>query len=201
MEAIHPKAAKILRQAGIPLRVTNAFAPDDPGALIDSALAGGPGVEIIAGLPITMLELFEQDMVGVKGYDAAIIESLTRHRIRIVTKTSNANSIVHAVEAPLKTIRRVERDLSETYPSARITTRRAAIVAAIGRELRGCKVMLRGLTALDGDGIEPIAAQETGRGVDVHFLVARDDMDAAIKSLHRAFVEAGDGTSQLADAA
>jgi aspartokinase len=35
MEAIHPKAAKTLRQAGIPLRVTNAFEPEDPGTLID----------------------------------------------------------------------------------------------------------------------------------------------------------------------
>src|SRR5690606_32877678 len=36
MEAIHPRAAKTLRQAGIPLRVTNAFEPDDPGTLIDN---------------------------------------------------------------------------------------------------------------------------------------------------------------------
>ena len=36
MEAIHPSAAKWLRRAEIPLRVTNAFDPGSPGTLIDS---------------------------------------------------------------------------------------------------------------------------------------------------------------------
>jgi aspartate kinase len=70
MEAIHPKAAKTLRQAGVPLRVTNAFEPHDPGTLIDDAPAEAPGAEIVTGSDVIALELFEQDMVGVKGYDA-----------------------------------------------------------------------------------------------------------------------------------
>ncbi|PHP65596.1 aspartate kinase [Zhengella mangrovi] len=191
MEAIHPKAAKTLRQAGVPLRVANAFEPEDPGTLIDADLAGEPGVQMITGLTVTSIELFEQDMVGVKGYDAAILEVLTRHRVRIVSKTSNANSIVHHVEATLKGVRRVERDLRERYPSARITARRAAIVSAIGRDLTGQDVMLRGLAALREAGITPIAAQETGRGVDVQFLLAEDDKEAAAKVLHGALVETG----------
>ena len=42
MEAIHPKAAKTLRQAEVPLRVTNAFDPGDPGTLIDDQPAETP---------------------------------------------------------------------------------------------------------------------------------------------------------------
>lgn len=204
MEAIHPKAAKKLRQAGVPLRVANAFEPEDPGTLIDADLAGEPGVQMVTGLPVTTIELFEQDMVGVKGYDAGILEVLTRHKVRIVSKASNANSIVHHVDAPLKAIRRVERDLGERYPSARVTTRRAAIVAAIGRDLTGLKVMLNGLNALDGAGIGPISAQETGRGVDVQFVVRGEDKDAAVKALHGVFVETVEETNKkkpLAEAA
>lgn len=201
MEAIHPKAAKLLRQADVPLRVCNAFDPGDPGTLIDAEPASGSGVEMVTGLPVISIELLEQDMVGVKGYDAAILDVLTRHRVRIVSKTSNANSIVHHVEAPLKTIRRVERDLAEIYPGARISTRRAAVVSAIGRDLKGLKVMLRGLTALDAKGIEPIAAQETGRGVDVQFVVESDDRELAIRVLHDAFIEGADGAMILARAA
>lgn len=200
MEAIHPKAAKKLRQAGVPLRVANAFEPHDPGTLIDAEPAEAPGVEMVTGLPVTSLELFEQDMVGVKGYDAAILEVLTRHRVRIVSKVSNANSIVHHIEAPLKTIRRVERDLTERYPSARITTRRAGMVSVIGRDLTGLDVMLQGLTALGDAGIRPISAQETGRGVDVQFVVGYEEREAAVKALHRAFIE-GEENPRLARAA
>jgi aspartate kinase len=189
MEAIHPRAAKTLRQAGVALRVANAFEADDPGTLIDAEPASEPGVEMITGLAVNALELFEQDMVGVKGYDAAILEKLTRHKVRIVSKTSNANSIVHFVDAPLKAIRRVERDLATVYPAASITTRRAAVVAAIGRDLKGLKVLLRGLQALDEAGIEPISAHETGRNVDVQFVVPYEAKDAAMKVLHRACIE------------
>ena len=83
MEAIHPKAAKTLRQADVPLRVTNAFEPEDPGTLIDDKPAENPAVEIVTGLDIIALEVFEQDMVGVKGYDATILDVLTRHDVRI----------------------------------------------------------------------------------------------------------------------
>ena len=202
MEAIHPKAAKKLRQAGVPLRVANAFDPDDPGTLIDADPGDKPRVEMVTGLSVTSLELFEQDMVGVKGYDASILEVLTRHKVRIVSKTTNANSVMHHVDAPLKAIRRVERDLGERYPSALVKSRRAAIVSVIGRDLKGLKIMLRGLTALDNAGIEPISAQETGRGVDVQFVVKSDDKDEAIRVVHRTFIEesaADEGA--LADAA
>lgn len=200
MEAIHPKAAKKLRQADIPLRVANAFDPKDPGTLIDAEAADTAGVEIVTGLPVTTLELFEQDMVGVKGYDATALEILTRHKVRIVSKISNANSIVHHVEAPLKAIRRVERDLAKVYPSASISTQRAAIVSAIGRDLKGLRVMLRGLTALDDAGIVPNSALETGRGVDVQFVLRKEDLDAAIKALHHELIETG-AKKQLRQAA
>ncbi|WP_198586021.1 aspartate kinase [Pararhizobium haloflavum] len=189
MEAIHPKAAKTLRQAGIPLRVANAFEPHDPGTLIDAEPASEPRVEIITGLPVIALEVFEQDMVGVKGYDATILEALTRHKVWIVAKTSNANTITHYLEGSLKAIRRVERDIAKVYPSAQIKMRKVAIVSAIGRELRGLDVMLNSLVALKEAGIEPLGAHETGRGVDVQFVVDQESMNAAVKSLHSVLIE------------
>ncbi|MWD29437.1 aspartate kinase [Aquicoccus sp. SCR17] len=184
MEAIHPKAAKTLRQAGVPLRVTNAFEPEDPGTLIEDCATDEAAVEMVCGLDVVAFEVFEQDMVGVKGYDAAILETLKRHKVRIVSKTSNANTITHYVEASLKVVKRVERDLQEQYPSATITMRSLSIASAIGGNLRGLKVLTRGLLALDEAGIEPIAAHQTPRNVDVQFLVERESLDEAIKALH-----------------
>ncbi|OWU80362.1 aspartate kinase [Loktanella sp. 22II-4b] len=188
MEAIHPKAAKILRQSGIPLRVTNAFEPHDSGTLIDNEPSKEPGVEMVTGLGVYALELFEQDMVGVKGYDTKVLDVLARHKIRIVAKSSNANTITHYLDAPLKAVRRVERDLSEIYPNATLSARNLAVVSAIGRNLADQNVLLKGLTALDEAGIDMIAAQQTTRTVDVQFVVARDRMTDAIEALHRKLV-------------
>lgn len=199
MEAIHPNAAKKLRQAGVPLRVANAFEPEDPGTLIDTETDISAGVQIVTGLAVTSLEVFEQDMVGVKGYDAGILDVLTRHKVSIVSKSSNANSIVHHLEAPLKTVRRVERDLAERYPAARINARRVGMVSVIGRDLTRLGVMLEGLQALRDAGLAPLASQETGRGVDVQFLVRSEDMEHAVKALHQKFIH--DGEQGLKDAA
>lgn len=198
MEAIHPKAAKTLRQSGVPLRVTNAFEPEDPGTLIDDQPAAEPAVEIVTGLNVFALELFEQDMVGAKGYDAAILEVLTRHKVRIVSKVSNANTITHYVDSSLKVLRRVEKDLTERYPSACVSSRAVAMAAAIGRDLDGLAVLSRGLNALAAAGLEAMGATQGPRAVDVQFIVERDALPGTITALHAALVE--DRTLRLAAA-
>ena len=195
MEAIHPKAAKTLRQAAVPLRVTNAFEPDDPGTLIDDSASEASAVEIVTGLEVVCMELFEQDMVGVKGYDATVLEALRRHNVRIVSKQSNANTITHFVEASLKTMRRVEKEIIATYPNATLSIRNLAMVSAIGQNLKGLNVLARGLLALERSGLDVHAAQQGPRNVDAQYLVSRDDMAKAIETLHAELVsDAASGT-------
>lgn len=189
MEAIHPKAAKTLRQADVPLRVTNAFEPADPGTLIDDQPAETAAVEIVTGLDLFALEVFEQDMVGVKGYDSAILEVLTRHNVRIVSKVSNANTITHYVDTSMKVLRRVERDLAKLYPSADISSRAIAMAAVIGRDLSGLSVLTRGLQSIAAAGLEAIGATQGPRHVDVQFILERDALKPAIAALHGALVE------------
>lgn len=56
MEAIHPKAAKGLRQNNIPLRIKNTFEPEHAGTLITAGyVSDSPCVEIIAGVRVSTL--------------------------------------------------------------------------------------------------------------------------------------------------
>jgi aspartate kinase len=197
MEAIHPKAAKTLRQSGVPLRVTNAFEPDDPGTRIDDQPADEAAVEIVTGLDIVALEVFEQDMLGVKGYDATILDVLTRHDVRIVAKVSNANTITHYVDASLKTMRRVQKDLAQLYPSADISARTLSMASVIGRDLNGLSVLTRGLQAIAGAGLEAIGASQGPRNVDVQFILEREALKPTIKALHQAFIETATTPAKL----
>nr|WP_321980806.1 aspartate kinase [uncultured Cohaesibacter sp.] len=190
MEAIHPNAAKTLRQSQVALRVTNAFDPSDPGTLIDEQPADSSAVEIITGLNVAALELFEQDMVGVKGYDAEILASLKRHKVRIASKTSNANAITHYVDAPLKTVRRVVSDLEAIFPSAQVSIRNVSIVSVIGRDLSGLNAFSKGLVALEKAGIDVLAAQQSPRNVDIQFVVPQDAADSTVVALHKALIGA-----------
>ena len=197
MEAVHPRAAKGLRQAGIPLCVRNTFDPKDPGTQISSDyVSETPGTEIVTGLKnVIALDFFEQDMVGVKGYDASILEILQRHTVRIVSKASNANTITHYLAGSLKAAKRAAAQLEEKYPSASVTARKVSIVSVIGSDLDAPALTKNAVAALSDGGVEILGLHQLMRNVDLQFVVPEDDFDMAIKALHARLVErAGDAS-------
>ncbi|ODT67509.1 MAG: aspartate kinase [Pelagibacterium sp. SCN 63-23] len=191
MEAIHPRAAKSLRQAGIPLRVKNAFEPDHPGTVIRSDLtATAPQVEIVTGLKsVFAFEFHDQDMVGVKGYDTEILEALKRHKVWIISKTSNANTITHFLKGSMKAIKRVETDLTTAFPSADITLRKVSLVSAIGRDIGHANILMQAMRVLSDAGIAPLGVHDLMRKVDLQVVVEPDDFDTTIKALHLGLIE------------
>lgn len=191
MEAAHPRAAKGLRQAEIPLCVKNTFDPDDLGTEIRSDyVSEHPCTEIVTGMKsVIALEFFDQDMVGVKGYDAAILDALKRHNVRIVSKTSNANTITHYLAGPLKAVRRTIACLEEVYPCANITARKVAIVSAIGSDMNVPGLTGRAVKALSDAGVVILGLHQLMRNVDIQFIVEQEAFDIAVKALHKALVE------------
>ena len=152
-----------------------------------------PRVEIVTGIRTAQaLQFFEQDMVGVKGYDAAILEVLTRHGIWIVSKASNANTITHYLSADAVKVKQVIGDLQDRYPDASISAHPVAIVSVIGSDISRPGLMPDALKALAQADIDVIAMQHQIRNVDVQFVVDVRQYDAAVAALHRALVEDND---------
>lgn len=191
MEAVHPGAGQGLRQAGISLRVRNTFDREDGGTLICSDyVSDKPRVEIITGIrSLCALQFFEQDMVGVKGFDTEILETLTRHKAWIVSKSSNANTITHYLAAKSALVRRVVADLEKRFPNATITGQTVAMVSVIGSDISKPGLVAEALAALHEAGIEVMGMQYQIRNVDVQFLIDPKSFDAAVRCLHVALIE------------
>ncbi len=191
MEAVHPRAAKGLRQAGIPLRVKNTFDPEDAGTVIDGDyVSGTPRAEIVTGIRnIVALELFEQDMVGVKGYDEETLRCLTRHGVRIVTKCSNANTIIHYVEGTRKAVKRVVSDLEACFGNATVRLSEVAIVSVIGSDLALPGLTARAATALNAAGVEIRGIHQLMRDIDLQIIIDESRFEVAIRALHACLVE------------
>jgi aspartate kinase len=117
--------------------------------------------------------------------------------VRIVAKVSNANTITHYVDASLKTMRRVQKDLAQLYPSADISARTLSMASVIGRDLNGLSVLTRGLQAIAGAGLEAIGASQGPRNVDVQFILEREALKPTIKALHQAFIETATTPAKL----
>ena len=191
MEAIHPRAGRGLRQAEIPLCVRNTFDREAEGTLIrGDYVSNRPKVEIVTGLKdLHALQFFEQDMVGEKGFDAGILQVLTRHGAWIVSKSSNANTITHYLSGGAAKMVDIVSDLEEAYPGATVSAKPMAMVAAIGSDISEPGLVPRALQALDEGGVELIAIQHQIRNVDVQFIVDRKDFEQSVRVLHGALVE------------
>jgi aspartate kinase len=195
MEAIHPKAAKGLRQRDIPLRVKNTFEPEHSGTLITrNYVSDTPRAEIIAGCrDVYALELKDQDMAGqIDLYDREILASIRRFGARIVSKDINANTITHYLGANLKTVKRIRRNLQETYPEAEIDQKQVSIVSAIGSDMQIAGILAEAVGSLARSSISVQAMHQSMRQVDMQFVVDDEDYEAAIRSLHHCLVEVHD---------
>ncbi len=195
MEAIHPKAAKGLRQSGIPLRVKNTFEPEHAGTLITGDyISEKPCVEIIAGRKnVIALEFFDQDMVGdIYSYEKNIAATCTRFHASVITKDVNANSITYYLAVNMKTAKRIEKVLTGVFPDSEIGCRKVAIVSAIGSDMQVPGILAKAVGALAKADISVLALHQSMRQVDMQFVVSESDYANAIKSLHECLIESCD---------
>ena len=195
MEAIHPRAAKGLRQQKIALRVKNTFEPNHSGTLIDCDYRSEkPCVEIIAGRKqVYALEVFDQDMVGALWqYEQKILGAIERYKGTVITKDINANTITNYLGVNLKTVKRIVSAVKELFPDAEVSTRKVAIISAIGSDMQVPGMLAKTVVALASANISVLAMHQSMRQVDMQFVVNEDDYEKGVASLHRCLVEVHD---------
>ncbi|MDA3870153.1 MAG: aspartate kinase [Gammaproteobacteria bacterium] len=195
MEAIHPRAAKGLRQNNISLRIKNTFEPEHQGTLITrDYLSSDPCVEIIAGRKnLHAIELFDQDMVGTGDeYEKTLLDTFRRFHAQVVTMDINANTITHYLSCNLKTVRRIVKVLKERYTSAEITTRKVAIVSAIGSYMKVPGLLAKAVRSLADASISIVAMHQSMRQVDIQFIIDGDSYQDTIRALHKSLIEPHD---------
>ena len=191
MEAIHPKASKEMERNGIPIRIDNAFDPGHPGTLISQDFVSPvPKVDMICGRKdIVAIEVFDTEMVGASGYDYRLMTSFARHNVSYIAKNTNANTITHYVSEKTKGLRECMEDLSYSFPGAKITTRKVAIIAVIGSNMKIPGFLSRAAKALAESDINVLALDQCMRQVNMQFIISRDDFEKAQKALHKELVE------------
>ncbi|PVZ72149.1 aspartate kinase [Pelagibaculum spongiae] len=192
MEAIHPKAAKGLRKAGIALRIKNTFDPAHSGTLITSDYCSDEHcVEIIAGRRhVVAIEVFDQEMSGeIECYDRTIVELLHQQGVEVITKDLNANTITHYISTGIKRVRRVVEQLEQAFPDAEVSTQKVALVSAIGSSMKVPGILAETTSALAEAGISVLAMHQCMRQVDMQFVLDEADYHTAVKSMHKCLIE------------
>lgn len=185
MEAIHPRAAKPLEMAGIPLRLKNTFEPDHPGTLITKDFVGTKArVEVIAGTKkVTIVDVHDPLMVGTVGFDREMMGIFEKHGVSYILKCTSANSITHVVwEADAKPA--LIEELRAKYWM--IETAPAAVVGAIGTNISIPGVLARAARGLAESGINVTCISQSFRQTNMQFVIDRADYEKAIVALNKA---------------
>jgi aspartate kinase len=185
MEAIHPKAAKPMEMAGIPIRLKNTFEPDDPGTLITKDYVGEKArIEVIAGSQkVTLVEIHDPLMVGTVGFDLGLMEIFKKYDISYILKATNANSITHVIWEKSATPEFIE-ELKASY--WQVTMQPSAVVCVIGSNIAIPGVIARATQVLAENKINVNCVSQSFRQVNMQFVIDRAHYKKAISALNQA---------------
>lgn len=201
MEAIHPQAAKGLRQQDIPLRIRNTFEPDHEGTLITTDYRSpSPCVEMVAGRRnLFAVELFDQDMVGrVSHYAECFTDELDRMKLNLVAKDMNANTLTYYVSGNRKKVRRLVSALQHRFDNADVNTHKVSLVSAVGSDMSIPGLLARSVGALNKADVPVRAVHQSLRAVEMQFIVDDEYYEQAVVSLHDELVQTHADTVALA---
>ncbi len=185
MEAIHPKASKPLEINYINLRIKNTFDPEHPGTLITREyVCETKRVEVITGTDkVLMIDIYDPSMVGQVGSDLHIMQLFFKFNISYTFKATSANSISIVIwekDFNKKLIHELENDYEK------VSVEKMAMVCLLGTNMDQPGLLARSAAAFAENGIDIKSAGFALRKVNIQFLVAREDFDAAIIALNKA---------------
>ncbi|MCP3968359.1 MAG: aspartate kinase [Lentisphaerae bacterium] len=190
MEAIHSKASKEMELKNIPIRIKNAFEPDHPGTLISrDYVSPEPRVDMICGRSdMLAIEVFDPEMVGAVGYDYRLLANLAKYNIDYIAKNTNANTITHYVSEKAKKVEDCVEEIRNSFPGSKVSTRRVAVVAVIGSNMKIPGFLSRAANALARADINVLALDQCMRQVNMQFVIDRKEFESAQIALHGEFV-------------
>ncbi len=199
-KVIHPRTVLPAIEAGIPVRILNTFAPDDPGTTISASAPRDDTVvkatTSLGGLGLVTVQ--GAGMSGVPGFAARVFDTTAAEQISVlmISQASSENSICLVV--PSDSTKRLEGALRKMFSSelARHDVEKVAIespvaiVSAVGEGMRGTPgVAARLFGALGRAKVNVIAIAQGSSELNISLVVAEKDREQAVKAIHQEFHE------------
>ena len=188
-KVLHPKTTQPAMDRGIPLRICNSRAPDDPGTVVTGAADVWPGtVKAIAHKTgITVLQISSARMLGAYGFLRALFEVFDRHAVPVDVVATSEVSVSLTVEDGGGTgLSAVVADLAALGEVQ--VQRRRAVICVVGEGLRTTPGIAARVFETIRDINVSLIAQGASR-VNLTFVVDEEHVEGAVARLHAALLE------------
>ncbi len=205
-KVIHPRTVLPAIEAGIPVRILNTFAPDDPGTTITAKTPKDDTVvKATTSLGnLGMVTVQGAGMSGVPGFAARVFDTTAAEKVSVlmISQASSENSICLVV--PNESVTHLEASLRKMFSRelARHDVEKVAveapvaIVSAVGEGMRGTPgVAARLFGAIARAKVNVLAIAQGSSELNISLVVHERDRDTAVKAIHREFHEIGSRAS------
>ena len=200
-KVLYPPTIQPAMADGIPLRIKNTFAPEDPGTLISAT--GGKKQKTVRGIShipnMALVSLEGPGMVGIPGISQKFFSVLSQAQINVVliTQASSEHSITIAIASvdAQKAVDVVNEAFSYERKQGMINKlipeMDMAILALVGDQMRshqGLSGKMFQTLGRNNVNIRVIAQGSSERNISA--VIAEKDVPKAINALHETFFEA-----------
>jgi aspartokinase/homoserine dehydrogenase 1 len=198
-KVVHPGAARLLRDQGIPLVIKNTFSPAHPGTLVSAD--GGSGVEVpvralASRTDAAVLQLTARAGDDATGMTARALDALHRKRVRVILVTQGGSEASVCLVVPSASAATCRAALAEEFRLERETgliedlrvEPDCAVVSAVGdgmRHLPGVSGRVFGVLGNHGINVRAIGQGASERNISV--VVSAQDGPGAVRAVHDAF--------------
>lgn len=196
-KVIHPRTVLPAVEAGIPVRILNTFAPDDPGTTITARTPRDTVVKAVTSLAgLGLVTVQGAGMSGVPGFAARVFDTTAAEGISVlmISQASSENSICLVV--PNGSVKRLESALRKMFSHElarhdveQVTVEApVAIVAAVGEGMRGTPgVAARVFSAIARADVNVVAIAQGSSELNISLVVHERDRESAVRAIHQEF--------------
>lgn len=201
-KVLHPKTLRPVMQRGIPVRICNTFAADQPGTKITPAgpLNAGGVRALTAVSDASLITVAGQ---GVQNVPDALARTVTtaaavRADVLLISQSSAHNDICLVIPSAVakRTVEALRHEFSQDLIHARVEhsvfDTAVSVITLVGQNLRTTPgTVARTFAALGQENVNVIATVQGSSDCSMSFVVPQQELKAALAAIHRELDLAG----------
>jgi aspartate kinase len=197
-KVLHPKTLRAVVKQGIPVWIRNSFSPEKNGTKITpKGRTNGGGVKALTAIKdVTLISLGGPGIVGVPDVVGRTFSTTAEvhANVLLISQSSSQNDICFIVSSAdaRRTVDALRKEFAQDVRHEKVehitVDAHIAIVAVVGENMRGTPgVAGRVFIALGQENVNIIAIAQGSSESNISFVVAEQDMKAALVATHREF--------------
>jgi aspartate kinase len=191
MEAIHPKIARMLEDAGIDISVKNILNLHSPATVISSKkMEYEPSIQMVTGKDkVTIITLENPSMGSETNYLGRLCQVFSGYNVLSISSDANKITVIICTkEFGNKDLKdKLEGEFSSEDNNS-LHYEDGSLIIAAGSNLNQKGIFARASKALGDRDINIISASQPSNPNSIQFAVDRSEYENGIRAIHREFV-------------